>query len=131
MEHAADATAAVQYAQLNATQRAAIDAQLRFSVDTLAAGMRCIDRSLMQWSRASRSAQLAEGQHARAGAKQAGARAPRRSAALPHSKVMQTVGGSEVLPRSISLRAAACSDCRWASYTAESRYEKEHTPRGV
>ena len=118
LDRLGSAAAATQYAQLNATAARGIDQQLQHSRDILAAGMKCIERSLMLWDKASRSGQSAAPQRKSGGGR-----------FLPHDKVMQTVGGSEVLARSISLRAAACSSCRWASYTAASRYEAEHTTR--
>ncbi|KAL1496168.1 hypothetical protein AB1Y20_014785 [Prymnesium parvum] len=82
---------------------AAAAAQLRPALRQLEGGVRCVNESLAAW--------LAEG----------------RRGGLPPSAVAAIVGGGEELPRAISLRAAACASCRWASYTAKSRYAEEHT----
>ena len=102
-------------------------AQLSRAVRTLADGISCVDRGIQLWN-ATHNPSAARGGGSGGGG--SGGSGGGGVVGLGRNKVNQvltTLGGSDTFPRSISLRSAACSTCRWASYVGASRYAKEST----
>ncbi|KAL3895197.1 MAG: hypothetical protein SGPRY_013579, partial [Prymnesium sp.] len=106
-----------RYSRLNQTEAQMVHFQLETSMQNLEHAAACVERSLDRWLLSTRRSPRLNSKQFRTG---------RREQIVQSARVLEVVKKSDSFPRPISLRAAACSSCRWASYTATSRYKTEH-----